>query len=311
MEPLPRLPWWFGLPLAAGWAVMGVFAPSMLPEWTQRVFFLLALASVVWGIAGSVWHYRSRWGRRLSTTIGLILAGVLVVALGGILVTMGVRQLNALRANPAPKDALVADGAVPDSAPRETISVELADAQAENAGGHERLQAKLREAAAPSAVALAGRVVIDQPLFSWNPNAADVSTSVRTENMGPGIAYAGWAYSNYEFVGPDRPSDLSAIVAKQIERAQGSRPARVVEMDVGTPVVFPTTLRFPRADFDEMLAQRKRLVYVIAYAYYTPSTPPDHVEIALLAMSISGLTAQTWAMRVEEQSTKTYRQIAP
>lgn len=101
MEGTPKSPWWFGLPLALGWAVMGAFAPSVLPQWTQEPFFLLALASVVWGIAGSVWHYRNSWGRRMSTTIGLIVAGILIIVLGGILVVMGVRQLRTALSPPS------------------------------------------------------------------------------------------------------------------------------------------------------------------------------------------------------------------
>lgn len=165
----------------------------------------------------------------------------------------------------------------------------------------------------PSAPAMSvGRLVIDQPLFAPAHNdPTKMATHIRVENKGLGIAYAGSAYSNYAFVNSNGDLNLSEIIAEQIRRARSARPSRTVEIDAGTSFVFPTSVKIEKANFDEMTSKSKRLIFVEAYAYYSKGTPDDHVEIALLAMVISGLTDSTWTMSIEQQSTKTYRQTTP
>ena len=160
---------------------------------------------------------------------------------------------------------------------------------------------------APEAPPLAGRLVIDQPLFKPSDiDPARMETSIRVNSAGPGIAYAGTSFSDFAFVAPLGDLGLDQILANARTRALAFDPPRNVEIDAGTSFVFPTSLHIPTADFEQMTSKTKRLVFVEAYAYRTNATPPNHVEIALLAMVISGLSGNTWSMSIEHQSTKTY-----
>ena len=77
------------MPLSAGWAMTGVFAPTFLPEWTQAVFFGAALVSVAWGSCAIVWHYRAVWGRQMIGPILVLICGLSAVMGGVFLVWHG------------------------------------------------------------------------------------------------------------------------------------------------------------------------------------------------------------------------------
>ena len=62
MERLSRIPWWAAFPTSIGLSVMGVFAPTFLPNWAQITFFVGGAASLLWGMAATCWHLRFRRG---------------------------------------------------------------------------------------------------------------------------------------------------------------------------------------------------------------------------------------------------------
>jgi hypothetical protein len=54
---LTKLPWWSGFPMSFGMGAMGVFAPSVMPEWWQKIFFFAGAACFAWGLISAFWHF--------------------------------------------------------------------------------------------------------------------------------------------------------------------------------------------------------------------------------------------------------------
>lgn len=68
MALLAKLPWWSALPLSAGFALMGIFAPDAFPEWIRTSLFWVGVALAFVGISAGAVHFRPKgWW---STNIG-------------------------------------------------------------------------------------------------------------------------------------------------------------------------------------------------------------------------------------------------
>lgn len=90
-----KLPWWAWGPIAVGWAVMGVLAPSVLPIEAQQVFFAIAALFLIGGVIAATWHFRSQWGHTKMGAILAIIVGLGIVLGGGLVVRFGVTQFGA------------------------------------------------------------------------------------------------------------------------------------------------------------------------------------------------------------------------
>lgn len=290
--------------LSGAGAVTGATADQLLLQVIGWAGMMFGLGILVWGVTfeGEHWWHRSRI--RMTWPYALIALGMIAVLVGGVFAWRGKAAAVAHQktAPPAAAEPNASRDVAPIDHPPRFVPL-----PAQAAGRFTAPQVAVHSDRVASGE-IAGRLVIDQPLFvTDNSDPTFIETLVRINNTGPGIAYAGMGWTDFALVGPSGDLDLSPIIERAVGKAEAATPRKTVEIAPNSAFDFPSRLKIPRADFASMIAKEKRLVFVEAYTYVTDATPPNHVEIALLAMIISGRSATTWTMSIERQSTKTYK----
>jgi hypothetical protein len=80
--------------IAAGVAIMGVFAANVLPVWCQAVLFVAGCAYALLGGVRATWDRRFGWGKTVIGLTVLVIVGALIVLSGIAIIAMGAIGIN-------------------------------------------------------------------------------------------------------------------------------------------------------------------------------------------------------------------------